>query len=746
MKHPGRLVILAVAVTGFALPVSPIAAEETQVLEEIVVTAQRRAESIQEVPIAITAFSDTDIARAGLIDVQSLQHKVPGLTFEETFGRSRTTLRGVSSDVQNASSETGVTLYVDGVPISSLTGQLGAQSDLERIEVLRGPQGTLYGRNAVGGAINYWTKVPDGESEGSITVHAGGVENGAAFGVQAGYSFPLVENVLSARISGSWEESDGNFDNVLDIPEDPLTGLDPDASEAKSVRVVLNYTPTDNLQIITRASHHKHERAGPGMHQVEDVAPVFGFSVQSLGAIVSSDSKEYANNWPPGTDVETTTISGTISWDVADLVFSGDVNIKSITAYRSYEWKHMVEFEGSSLDVGQQSYFDPVTGDFEPRREDFDTFSQEVVVTSRNEGRFEWTAGAFYYSREGDELARARLGGDILGVPGFELVGQFDFFDLETESLGLFLQGTWSFTDWARLTAGVRYTDETKEGTTSINFLPTGTCQLEPEIDADEWTPHFGLEFDVAEATMLYLTATKGFRSGGFNNVDCGGDFAVFDPETVWSYEAGIKSRVLNDRLQLNLAAFYLDYKDYQVYELVTLGFSRFTSFPGSVQGLEVELDFQPVEHLTISLGASFMDSEFDSATTLNNILGTGLEDIDGNPFPRTPEASVNFSADYVLPAELAEITLHFDISHKSDQSPIYLNVPWEMPSYWVANAWINLAKLGGTDKGLELQLYVDNLTDEEYLTGMFPVGAFIGVIGHYGDPLTFGARATYSF
>lgn len=712
-----------------------------QILEEITVTAERRTESIQDVPIAITAFTATDIARAALYDVESLQHKVPGLTFEQTFGRSRTTLRGVSSDVQNASSETGVAMYVDGVPVSSMTGQLGAQSDLERIEVLRGPQGTLYGRNVVGGAINYWTKVPGNEAEGSITAHLG---NGDTYGVEGGYSFPLVEDVLSARISGSWEESDGHFDNVLDIPDDPITGMDPDESETFSARLVLNWRPTDNLQFITRASHYSHEYAGPGMNQIVDVAPVFGISVQALGGFVPPDFTEYANNWPPGTDVEETTISETISWDIADLGFLGDVNLKSLTAYRNFKWVHMVEFEGSDLDIGQQSYFDPVTGEFEPRSEDFDTISQEFVLTSQNDSRLEWTAGFFYYHREGDELARSRLGSDLLGVPGFELVGQFDFFDLKTESIAAFAQVTWSVFDWARLDLGARYTDESKEALISLNIFGAA-CQIDEETDFKQWTPHVGLEFDPAEHVMLYLKATRGFRSGGFNNVDC--VETVFDEETMWSYEAGIKSRWLDERLQLNLAAFYLDYGSYQVYAPIAIGQSRFLTFPGSVQGVEVEADLLPVENLTISLGASFMDSEFDDATTLNPFFGIPDDNIGGNPFPRTPEESVNLSVDYVIPAELAEFTLHYDFSYKSNQSINYVSYPFRMPSYSVHNAWLHLANPGGGDNGLELQFYVNNFTDEEYLTGMFPSSApTIGVLGHYANPRTYGVRATYNF
>ena len=738
--------ILCNAIIMISTGIAPLCG--AQVLEEVIVTAEKRAESVQDVSIAITAFSEDAIRKAGLIDIESLQQKVPGLSFEQTYGRPFNTLRGVSSGTANLSSDAGIVVYVDGLPSSSLTGQLGTQADLQRIEVLRGPQGTLYGRNAVGGAINYWTKVPEGEVEGSITAHLGDVENGEAWGVEGGVSFPMIEDVLSARISGSWHESDGNFRNVIDIPNDPVTGLDDDESENIAVKLVLNWTPTGNLQFITRANYSKYEYAGPAIQQVRDISSFAGgFGPIALGGLQPEPFTLYANDRPTGVRIERFSISETISWDISDVGFLGDINIKSITGYQDFEWKSATDAEGTDYNVGAQSYFNPTTGLFDPRNEDFDVITQEVVVTSQNDTAFEWTAGLFYFKQEGDEFGRFVLGDGATFVPGFEIFGEFDLTDLEVESLGIFAQGTYSVTDWARLTAGIRYTDETKESNNNVFFF--AVCSFaNPDLDYSEWTPHFGLDFDLAEDVLLYGKVTRGFRSGGWNIAGCDPVNNFYDPEKMWSYEVGIKSRLLDNSLQVNLAAFYLDYSGYQVGQNTSLGVFEFVNFPAEVYGFEYEIDYAPMENLALSVGGSFMDTELDSVLAEDAFFGSGtFIDIGGNQLPRAPKTSVNAAIDYLIPTDFADVTLHYDIHHRTKQHITYQNLPFEtMPGYSIMNAWINFENLGGGDSGWNLQVYINNLTDKEYLTGMSAPNPLFGALGHYGNPRTWGARVTYNF
>ena len=329
-------------------------------IEVITVTAERRETNLQETPIAISAFSTEEIERSDLDSLQNIQFQVPGLVYAETSSYAQVTVRGVGLELPFASGEPGVAFNVDGVYLPRSATSSAIQSDLERIEVLRGPQGTLYGRNSTGGAVNIWTKTPNGETEGDLSLLAG---NENRLRVRGAVSFPINGETLSARVSFASDEHDGYRSNLF-------TGEQTDGEDHDSVRTVVHWVPSDDLEMLFRYSYSRDDNDGPAFSYGTEVLPAS--SPASFGGTLPLSSTEFYNDFPADAQRRVELSSLTINYDLP--LFGGSA-LKSITAYQTFEWTFEGDLDGTDIPYVEARDM-----------EEADSWSQELTLLHREAG------------------------------------------------------------------------------------------------------------------------------------------------------------------------------------------------------------------------------------------------------------------------------------------------------------------------------------------------------------------------
>ena len=748
MSIASRLIVLAIATAGVSVP-QAVSAADSPVLEEIIVTAERRERNLRKVPIAVSAFDEDAIAVSDLDGIESLQTHVPGLVWGEFGGNAQVTLRGIGVDIPSVSSEPGVALNVDNIYSPRISSFQALFSDLERIEVLRGPQGTLFGRNTTGGAINMITKVPGNEFEGNVSALAG---DEGHYRVRGGVTIPLIENQLSTRISVAGEDFDGYNKNLL-------TG-DTDKREHRFARAVLNWTPNDQFSWVTRVMWSDDEWDGPINTLGADLNDFVPFPVANVyvqGAVPPDDIREFNHNAANAQNSESTSVNTVLEWDF------GPVVLKSATSYTDYEYELLQDIDGSEF---------PLLA-YDRNSDESETFFQELIMTSDNDSNLTWVAGVNYYN---DDMESANDDLPLIDPNIGVLALRFDYAQ-ETEAWAVFGQATYDLTDRVRGTVGLRYSDEEKKisqtVTTKFPFpvafgaligLPlepndtegSGLVSTDPALGSalvscdglestrsfDELTPKFGIDFDLNDEVMVYASATKGYKAGGISNAACRDEY---EAEKVWVYEAGFKSQLLENRLRLNMLAFYTEFDNYQA-NLLVQGSGEIRNIPESdVFGVEAELTALLGDYLTIDAGFSYLDAESGSFDTEDPIFLNQL-DIDGVQLPRSPETSffINASLDWPL-GSFGDGTLRYEFSWSDEYYFGIFNWPFDrQESFDVHNARLVL-RPAAVD-GLAVHLFVNNLTDEEYRQGniaaLLPGNALI----QWAAPRNWGVEVTLEF
>lgn len=597
-------------------------------LDEVIVTATKRTESLQEAPVAVTAFSTNDLEQMGAFDAVDVARQTPGLVAEHlsAFGSPVFFVRGVGTDSFSIGSDQSVGVYLDGVYIGRNVASIVNLLDMERVEVLKGPQGTLYGRNATGGAINYITRAPGDEFRGNATLRLGDYDRVEASALVAG---PLVPGKLTGKIGAQHSELDGYVRNVYDDSQ----GSDRDSD---AVVAQLDYTPTDDLRIRLSADWAEDQTNGTyGSNITRKFDPfgIFGsrqpfpaFSADDREADLectpsplhpSSECGETRDMWGVGLDV---------AWELSDTT-----TLKSITAYRTYDYFIFNDADGTSLPL------DSLYG-----HENQDQFSQELQLAYAS-GKWDAVFGAYYFE-ESDEWPDVYFG-----------VSPFDFFIVaknETEAYAAFADVRYQATEQLTLAAGVRYSKDEKNFTygcednifASQFSCPTGSGLVLGLQDSESWsdvTPQFTVSYDWSDDVMTYVKYSQGFKSGAYNAADV--DLpAPVDQEELDAWEVGAKTTWADGRLVANLAAFYYDFTGLQLTVLNPATGQALTVSAGEaeIQGFELETFARPVEGLELSFGVAWLDSEF---TEFNTLAG----DYTGNELPRAPEWTVVGSAQY---------------------------------------------------------------------------------------------------
>ncbi len=726
-------------------------AREPDQIEEIVVTAQRREENLQKIPVAISAFSEADLARSDLNSLAKLQFQVPGMIFASSSSNAQVTLRGVGVELPTLAGESGIALNIDGIYQSRNYVSSGIYDDLERVEVLRGPQGTLYGRNTTGGAMNLWTKTPPEETEAELAVLLGDNDRIRTRGAVGG----SINEQLGIRLSYATDQDDGVRRNIYD-------GDKIDATDHGSVRGALRYTPTEDLEILLRADWARDRDGGPVFAYGTQVLP-FGPLVP-FGASPPDDAQHLSVDRPTSDARRVWGVSSMMTMELHELPMIGDATLKSITSYRRSEWDREDDTDGADID-----WF------FIDLKEISKVWSQELTLSSAGDGRLEWVVGAYYFKDRAhaiydDELnVFGGIGQGILAGGGtpFDVLGAglldsltFDF-GQDTEAWALFGQATYHVTDRLRATAGVRYSDEDKDfkqmlslGIPGLETVPgfghdIFLCQgLESDDDWSRWTPKFAVDYDVTDDVMAYASASRGFKAGGMNPAGCLDDY---DQEVLWAYEVGVKSQWFGNRLRLNLVGFFYDYEDFQANVFVANASVIENAADAEVLGFEAELQALPFEGLQLTAGLSIQNAEFEDYISDDPFTGVP-RDLEGNQLPRAPDQSFFIGAEYTLPvSDLGTASLSYEFAWTDDYHFTSFNESFsQQSSYSLSNARLVFATAGGRLEDRfgdwEVHLFVNNVGDKDHVSVVVDAATFSGSSAQYAEPRRYGLELRYRF
>ncbi len=606
--RPSRNLLLAAAVAA-ALPApAALAQQGSAAIEEIVVTARRTEESLQSVPVAVSAFSETTLERIGAVDSTGLQGIVPNLNIVQGRGSSNASnifIRGIGQPDALQTFDPAVGFYVDEVYYSRIRGTQFDLFDIDRIEVLRGPQGTLYGKNTIGGALNIVTRRPGQEPHRMVQVTAGDYDQIEGRLTLAG---PLTET-LAGSVSLLRALRDGYVTN-------PNTGEDYNDRDARAARVALAWDPSDSVRVDWAADYNKEDNALVMGQPINTLTTLFGVPILVLPADVPKfDFRATPTpGLPNSQELEHWGTSLNARWDVSD-----SLSIKSITAYRVLEYTDYVDIDATTLETGD------VLVDV-----DQDQISQELQATWQRDRLT--LVGGLYYLRENIESHQEAFADDLLTGPGgFTFLRTIDD-DLTTTSWAAYFNAAFAVTDRLNLGLGVRYTDEEKEydrSTSTFSNFPGLTADPAFAFTIeDSWTdtsPMVSLDFQATDNMLLYARYAMGFKSGGFNGrANNPGEQAPYDPEEVSSYELGLKSDWLDGTLRANVALFYNDYTDFQA------RVSGTTTDPGTglpspeltvlnageleIYGAELELSWLPVDALLLDLQVGYLASPTSAA------------------------------------------------------------------------------------------------------------------------------------
>lgn len=696
---------------------------QSSAIEEIIVTAQKREQTLQDTSASIRAFSEEIINERGLNDTEKLALSTPGMRFQETTGSSQISIRGVGMLVVSGSAESNVAMHVDGVFLPRASAPALKFGDLERIEVLRGPQGTLYGRNATGGSINFISARPTDEFEGSATVGFGDYGERTFRGYVSG---GLGENV-SGRVSAFWDEDDGYYDNVF---------LDEDAGgmESWGVRGALNFTPSEDLTVDVSLSVMEEEGRGPIQTVVRGTG---GVALPFFpGVIVTTEPWETASPVRPQNTRSTTLGVIEVNYD-----FNENLSLKSITGWSDHKIEDQIfDGEGSSL-------FGIVVGaPGDPRQNDSDAFSQEFNLSGlAAEGRLEWLLGLYYFDEDHEyhEPAYFNALGPVFGLASISTEAEEG-----TESKAIFLDLMYSVTDDFRLGAGIRRTEDTKDWKIdriidfgASDFFACDDLELEEEYEDTNYRVRS--EWDVNESAMVYAMYQTSFKDGGHNAANCGTD--PFPSEEISAIEIGAKTTLMNGSMTLNTSLFSYDYDDLQYLRFVAPGTQRTDSIPeATIRGGEIEILARPSAGWTIDLGVAFLDSEIDEFATIDQANPTPAPvSFAGNELPNSPDTTINLGVEYEWATDAGSFRLRGEAYHSDSYDfQIFGNKQDEQESFTLVNFYLGYTSPSEKYSALA---YLRNATEEERLNTLF-FAPSVGVVGEHGEPRTWGVEFNVRF
>lgn len=723
-------------------------------VEEIVVTARRREETVQTTPVSMTAFSAAGIEARSVASFNEIGNFVPNMDINGGIpngggSAAQIFIRGVGQDDYSFPNEPGVGLYFDDVYISrSVAGDFNFM-DVERIEVLRGPQGTLYGRNTIGGAVKIITRKPEGSNTGEFGVTIGEFNRLDAY---ANYDFGLTETT-SLKVAAATFNRDGLGTNII--------GQDLGNEEELDARASLRIQPNDSVDIIVTADYMHQKQNGPAGSMVrfdaldpttdflingllapatvaefnlqppEDVyAPAYVRTLDECGECVydsrgAAETRDWADIWG---------LSATIDWEL------GNGNLfRSITALRDYD-----------IDVRRDSEHTPFDIVRVDNPEEFTQFTQEFQLsgTTANE-KLDWLIGFYGLVETGESELFAPLLSGLFDAAGADLTALINT-EYDAFSVAAFGEGTYHISDRLGLTVGARITHDDKEYIYGLSRPESGQVPLPPEklvADWAEFLPKVGLEFQQNDDLLWYTSFSRGYKAGGFNSRALSGiPPEPYDPEFVNAFEVGFKSTLADGRVTLNGAAFYNDYEDIQLLAVLDLGGGNVETVienagQGRILGAELEIVAVPTDRLELTAGLGVLDTKYDEVGESAENAGI----LESNTFINAPDVTFNGSAQYEFGlGRSGSLVARADVVHKTEQYRDAVNTPeLRADAYTLVNARATWTPVSGNWR---LAAFVTNITDELYVTNGVSVLGLGYVEAYYNRPREWGLALTVDF
>jgi iron complex outermembrane recepter protein len=789
-------------------------AQDTAVIEEIIITAEKRAATVMDTALAVSAFDQAALDRNGVTKVEDLSQLVPNFKFGSLnlgFGGAQLTIRGISNDAITNDGDPSIAVHMDGVYFPRISSANALFYDVERVEILRGPQGTLYGRNTTSGTVNIIPRRPSSE-KGFDTEITGGSDS--LISLKGAFNIPFSDNA-AARIAFTYAERDGLRGNSPAPDGDDLDEL--------GVRASLLFDLNENASILLSGDYFEQSGNGTAMTAVPYDR---SFDLSGFQYPFSPDPQDFPLNTTPRTDNADYGFKGELNWGL------GATKLTAIGAFRVNERANTVDRDGTDEipTVADLCRFNPpprpctaavgpTVGNFAVTDQESESTTFEIRLSSDNpDSAFEWIIGAYYFEEELDTNFDAFLEGlrgagflgpnlvpPLPGPPAFLVLAADPavrvnrFTDQASESLAFFGQGSLSFgsDDQFKITAGVRTTeDEKDDGDGSYvgftldpltapatidagSFDPTSPgaptctagngaitifrCQIRNQ--SDDWSEtsfKLGFDWQPTEDWLLYLSATEGYRSGGFNDAN------TYNPETLLAYEAGAKGRFMGGRAQAEFSYFYYDFEDQQVSQVVSAQIVTRNAAESTITGFEFTGTFVPTDKTRIDITASFLDAEYDVFTDVDDPQTPGIvpEDLSGNKLSKAPEFSVNIGFEpYIFEfGNGSSLTPRINFHYEDDYYLLPFNNPQNLQDSYTRTD-LRLNYQFGDDGKYSLEAWVKNIEDDDVLGAQFttpnsllvpPNAPFIGLppgagreellLGSYLPPRTYGLTFRASF
>ena len=793
-------IAIALATTGFSQ------AAMSATLEEVVVTAQKRSQSANDVGITINAFTGDQLRDFGVLTAEDIAMLTPGLTVNETAatGVPLYTIRGVGFQDYSTAASSTVGLYFDEVSMPYTVMTRGLVFDTERIEVLKGPQGDLYGRNTTAGQINFVSNKPTDEFGAGLI---GSYGNYSAWEVEGFVSGGITDSVQgrlafkTTQSSEGWQESTTRNDELGE-------------KDATAFRGILNIDFSDDVNLLLIGHYIKDEsenRANTSYNGTEAGVGEFNnpytpleeyFFVGEQAPWYSSgdgEAADWTNSYTSGVtgrtfdlrpkrDNELLGFSARLDWTI------GDMTLTSVTGYNEFEREEANDWDGGFYNDSSNI-----------NTTDLEVFSQELRLSGATD-TLNWVGGLYYSKDEMDEYYHYFMSDSVFGlgsIPwGVELFAPTPILELdtiyeqETESVAIFGHVEWQLSEAWRLTLGARYTEEDRDwaGCTFVaddgslaGFLNAqfgaslgpgdcGTIDDDPAsptyifsvigtpatndafhvyddtIETEKWMGKIGVDYLLSDDILMYGMISRGFKSGGFNgaNSNTTQQLKPYGEEELTSYEIGTKATLLDGSMQLNAAAFYYDYEDKQEQDAsVTFvgNISGLTNVPESeIYGAEIDLNWLPTDGLQVSFGAAWLDTEIKKWDAVDRDASswptTVTRDVSGNELSQSPEWSFTGLAKYEWPlGDNLVMEIAADFSFTDDTSG-GINLEEATDDYTIWNARIGIGSSSGDWRAL---LWSRNITDEDYYPSAY-TGGNGPFVRTYGMPRTYGVTLSYYF
>lgn len=760
-KRKSRLgmAIFSTMLSSTLMPIFGVAQAQadSRVLEEVQVTARQRVESLQDVPVAVTVLSKDAIQKTFAQNLADLGAYAPNVSIGVVpgFNAASIAIRGVSTGDIPSTFDPAVTVAVDGFYLGHYQASLLDMFDIEQIEILRGPQGTLFGKNTIGGVVNVTTQKPSGEFgvEGKVRIANEGRRD-----IMAAIDLPLIDDVLAARVSIQQFDFDGFYTNTFD-------GSDGGGQDLLSARAKFLWTPSEEFEALLSFEYINDDSDTPlvvnttteldrngnyGSDAFYGVYPgrgAGGTANVPLGDPFNTGLVTPAQHAPgfaesKNTDGHKEDVDGvylTMNWDV----MGGTAT--SISGFRAVDSDYYNDYVGEPAAI-----YATIRSIYR------DTFSQEFRF-AKSVDNLDYVIGVYYQQNDMDYENYTSLGPDhpLSGAPGFwgpeGLLLTADG-SQETTSYALFGEGSYNLTDATQLTFGIRYSDEDKD----FQLRPLGyTASVSESGSWDDVTYRLGIDHTLNDNSLIYATFSTGFKSGGFN--EQAGTLTTaalsFDPEEAESFEVGMKSDLLDSTLRLNVAAFIVEYSDLQLDSVVPVvenpaGQESIITNAGEMTswGIEVDAMWLATEQLTIDATVGYLNADYDKFNCdLDKDISNGLEDCTSLDVKRTPEMTASLGGTFNLPLADMGGSLDFNLNATYTDSfynDIFNTTASEHEEVTLLNASVSYVTDG---EDLRVSVFGRNITDEQYQTSGLGV-ANLWSFSTFGNPATYGLEVEAKF